>query len=182
MGHSYDSKHVTPQFNPPSSSLQERVFFRSFIFSFGFISFILPISGTTIMYVPHWRSFFNPPKWSMNPFVSGTRKWGLTSSSSCPLVCSTAWNAHMLNLLKFILVTFKYYHIQICVVRNGYVRFTCILSLRFCCWASLFVRTLRRAFSCLMSFSLSPASSSPSDAERDDSASTMTSSACQTHR
>lgn len=62
--------------------------------------------------------------------------------------------------------------------------FTCILSRRFCCFASLLARAWRRAFSCLMSFSLSPASSassSSSDAEKEDSASTMTSSACKTN-
>lgn len=56
---------------------------------------------------------------------------------------------------------------------------TCILSLRFCCWASLCVRAWCRALSSLISSSLpSPSISpsiSPSDAEREDS-STMTSS------
>lgn len=67
---------------------------------FSFLS-VLPMSGTTIMYVPHWRSFVSPPKWSMNPLVSGTKKRGLTSSSNCPPVCSTAWNTHVKFDVKF---------------------------------------------------------------------------------
>lgn len=34
---------------------------------------ILPMRGTTRMYVPQARSFLRPSRWSIKPFVSGTR-------------------------------------------------------------------------------------------------------------
>lgn len=71
------------------------------------------MSGTTIMYVPHCRSFFSPVKWSINPFVSGTRKRGLTSSSNCPPVCSTSWNTHIYILHDIQLCdNFRLYYIR----------------------------------------------------------------------
>lgn len=72
------------------------------------------MSGTTMMYVPHWRSLVRPPKWSMNPFVSGTKNRGLTSSSNCPLVCSTAWNTHTLCLMS-----------NSALQQNGLTAYTC---------------------------------------------------------